>query len=104
MVKADLSDGCKRKWQGMKTLPFLPNRSLKNGHLRRSPHPSCVKHGAGFLRRTPVGNGLKPFPYEGFRLPAHSPALRGEGRAALHLTIFEQPEKMTFQQPAKGGL
>ncbi len=44
------------------------SRSLKNGHLRRFPHPSS-------LRRTAK--------YASF--------LRISG--ALHLTIFEQPEK-----------
>ncbi len=54
----------------------LSNRSLKNGHLRRFPHPSS-------LRRTAK--------YASF--------LRTSG--ALHLTIFEQPGgKSVFQQPA----
>jgi len=96
MVKADLSDGCKRKWQGMETLPFLPNRLLKKGHLRRSPHPSpCQARGRPFAAYT-CRERFETVPYEGFRLPARSPALRGKGRGALHLTIFEQPEKMTF--------
>ncbi len=54
----------------------LSNRLLKNGHLRRFPHPSS-------LRRTAK--------YASF--------LRISG--ALHLTIFEQPGgKSVFQQPA----
>ena len=32
----------------------------------------------------------------GFRLPARSPALRDGGRGALHLGIFDQPEKIFF--------
>ncbi len=47
------------------------SRLLKNGHLRRFPHPSS-------LRRTAK--------YASF--------LRISG--ALHLTIFEQPEKDNF--------
>ncbi len=49
----------------------VSNRLLKNGHLRRFPHPSS-------LRRTAK--------YASF--------LRISG--ALHLTIFEQPEKDDF--------
>jgi hypothetical protein len=51
------------------------NRLLKNAHLRRSPHPSS-------LRRT----------------SEYASLLRISG--ALHLGIFEQPEKMTLS--AKG--
>jgi len=55
-----------------RTNPFEDfSRLLKNGHLRRFPHPSS-------LRRTAK--------YASF--------LRISG--ALHLTVFEQPEKDDF--------
>jgi hypothetical protein len=52
------------------------NRLLKNGHLRRSPHPSS-------LQRT--------FKYASL--------LRISG--ALHLGIFDQPEKLSFSTGSK---
>jgi len=55
----------------MGTSFYFLSRLLKNGHLRRFPHPSS-------LRRT--------VKYASF--------LRISG--ALHLTIFEQPEKDDF--------
>ena len=50
------------------------SRLLKNGHLLRFPHPSSLQ-----------------------RTAKYASLLRNSG--ALHLALFEQPEKMTFSAP-----
>ena len=78
----------------------LPARSptrgrVKSCSLRVATAPLIlprVKHGPGLLRRTPVGNGLKPFPTEDFAgLP--KPQLR-QGRLVPPVAggILDKPE------------
>jgi hypothetical protein len=74
---------------------LICNRLLKNAHLLRFPYPSpCQARGrlvaAYYFKYASFVTSWA----SGFRLPARSRF--GEGRGALHLGIFEQPEKFTF--------
>jgi hypothetical protein len=66
------------------------NRLLKNAHLRRFPHPSSLrrtsKYASGRLTNSSAWQEVAPY----------SSRRHSQDSGALHLGIFEQPEKITF--------
>ena len=79
---------------GRRTSYDVRDRLLKNAHLRRFPNPSLCQSTGQACCSVRRREWFETVPYKRFRLPARSRF--GGGRGALHLGIFDQPEKNEF--------